>query len=401
MRITYLNPVGMIGGAERVLLTAVRSVRTRLPQASISVVLFSEGPLRGALDVLGATTVVIPLPPALAGVGDSQLRGGSRLIPAVQTLGRIAGAAPEIVDFFRRLRHTLRTLRPDLIHSNGLKTHAIAFAARPPNVPVIWHIHDFLSHRPIMARVLSKLRRGVRAGIAISSAVQRDATGVLPGLTIPVVANAVDTEHFSPGPGDGAELDRLAGMSSALPGTICVGLVATYANWKGHDVFLDALAQVPNVRGYIIGGPIYTTAGSQFTREELERRAIANGVSERLGFIPFQPDPLLVYRSLDVVVHASTRAEPFGLTIAEAMSCGRAVVVSAAGGASDLFTEGLDGLGHPPGDIDRLVHAIAHLATDSDLRFRLGRTARVTALQRFGLARYADKLIAVYQELLR
>ncbi len=401
MRITYLNPVGVIGGAERVLLTAVRATRTRWPEARVSAVLLGAGPLRGALEALGATTVVVPLPPRLAGLGDTQLRVGSAFTSSIQTLGRIAVTTPAALDFLRRLRHVLRNLRPDLIHTNGLKAHAIAYFARPPNVPVVWHLHDFLSHRPVMARLLAKLRRGVVAGIAISSAVQRDAAEVLPGLTIPVVANAVDTDHFSPGPGDGDELDQLAGLRSAIPGTVRVGLVATYANWKGHDVFLDALAKVSNVRGYIVGGPIYATAGSQFTRADLERRAVANGIADRVGFIPFQSDPLRVYRSLDVVVHASTRPEPFGLTIAEAMCCGRAVVVSAAGGAAELFTEGHDGLGHPPGNGNQLTHAIARLASDDDLRTRLGTAARATALRRFALARYADELVAVYQEILR
>ena len=37
------------------------------------------------------------------------------------------------------------------------------------------------------------------------------------------------------------------------------------------------------------------------------------------------------YRALDVVVHASTRPEPFGLVIAEAMACGRALVAAPDG----------------------------------------------------------------------
>ncbi len=166
--------------------------------------------------------------------------------------------------------------------------------------------------------------------------------------------NAVDTDHFAPAEHDGAELDRLAGLEPAGPGVVRVGLVATYANWKGHDVFLDALARLPAtgppVRGYIVGGPIYATAGSQFTRDELEQRAAANGLAGRFGFVPFQTDPADVYRMLDVAVHASTRPEPFGLTIAEAMSCGKPVVVSAAGGAAELFTPEYDGLGHTPGE---------------------------------------------------
>jgi glycosyltransferase involved in cell wall biosynthesis len=43
-----------------------------------------------------------------------------------------------------------------------------------------------------------------------------------------------------------------------------------------------------------------------------------------------------VYRSLDIVVHASTKPEPFGRTIAEAMACGRAVLLSRESGVAEL-----------------------------------------------------------------
>jgi glycosyltransferase involved in cell wall biosynthesis len=175
--------------------------------------------------------------------------------------------------------------------------------------------------------------------------------------------------------------------------------VATYANWKGHLVFLDALAQLPPhspVRGYVIGGPIYATAGSQFTRDELEQRATANGLTGRVGFVPFQSDPADVYRMLDVVVHASTRPEPFGLTIAEAMSCGRPVVVAAAGGAAELFTPNADALGFPPGDLAALADAITRLAADSELRHQLGTRARQTAVAHFPVQRFGRELADVY-----
>ena len=303
-------------------------------------------------------------------------------------------------------RHSGRSA-PDLIHSNGLKAHAFAAVARPRGVPVLWHLHDFLSHRPVMARLLRRLTLGVAGGIAISEAVQRDAEAVLPGLAISVVRNAVDTNHFAPGDRDGAELDRLAGLEPAEPGVVRVGLVATYANWKGQDVFLDALARLsatgpaPPVRGYIVGGPIYATAGSQFTRDELERRAAANGLAGRVGFVPFRPDPADVYRMVDVAVHASTRPEPFGLTIAEAMGCGKPVVVAAAGGAAELFTAGHDGLGHTPGNVIGLTDTIARLAADPGLRIRLGANARRTVVERFSQERYGREIAAVYAACLR
>jgi glycosyltransferase involved in cell wall biosynthesis len=401
MRVVLLNPVGVIGGAERVLLTAIRGVRRHRPGTEFTLLLLADGPLRPEVEKLGARVEVLPLPARLAGLGDTQLRGG-RLGTLARLGGAALAAAPAALGFARRLRKTLRQLAPDLIHSNGLKAHALAALARPAGAPVLWHLHDFYSHRPVMARLLRRLRRGVAGGIAISDAVKRDAQAVLPGLPITVVRNAVDASHFTPADRDGAELDRLAGLPAAEPGTVRVGLVATYANWKGHDLFLDALAKLPPqlpVRGYVVGGPIYATAGSQFTRDELEQRAAVNGLTGRVGVVPFQPDPADAYRMLDVVVHASTRPEPFGLTIAEAMSCGRPVVVAAAGGAAELFTPNEDALGFPPGDAAALADAIARLAADPNLRHQLGARARQTAVARFAVDRFGRELADVYSQI--
>ena len=54
--------------------------------------------------------------------------------------------------------------------------------------------------------------------------------------------------------------------------------------------------------------------------------------------------PRPIERSI-VVVHASTRPEPFGLVIPEAMSCGRAVLATRTGGASELFDDGVQAAG--------------------------------------------------------
>jgi glycosyltransferase involved in cell wall biosynthesis len=101
-------------------------------------------------------------------------------------------------------------------------------------------------------------------------------------------------------------------------------------------------------------------------------------------------------RALDVVVHASTEPEPFGMVIAEAMGCGRAVVISGAGGAAELVAEGIDGLSHPPGDHDALARCLDRLIDDGDLRARLGAAARATAERRFDPDRLAGQLVPLY-----
>ena len=392
MHLAYLNPVGVVGGAERVLLAAVRQVKRLRPAWRVSALLMANGPLVGELQMRGAEVVVVPMPPALAGVGDTQLRRGGKL----GLLGSILRGMPAGVGFARTLRARLRELHPTLVHSHGLKTHLLAAVARPRGVPVVWHVHDFYSHRPVVGKLLRRLRDGVVRAVAISEAVAKDATSVLPGLPISTVPNAVDLAQFAPGTGQ--DLDALAGLPAAdVPR---VGLVATYANWKGHGVFLDAFAKLTGpARAYIVGGPIYATAGSQVSRAELEAQAARRGLTGRVGFVPFLANPAAAYRSLDVVVHASTRAEPFGLTVAEAMACGRAVIVSADGGAKELFTDGLDALGHPPGDVDALAAAMQRLLNDPALRQSLGDAARHTAEAKFDENRFGDDLIRVYEGL--
>ena len=222
----------------------------------------------------------------------------------------------------------------------------------------------------------------VRVAIAISNAVAVDARAVLPGVQIEVIPNAVDLDRFAPGCDEGADLDRRAGLPVAPLGTVRAGLVATYARWKGHLTLLDAAAKLvadaPSlpVRWYVVGGPIYHTA-AQFSERELRSAVDSRGLAGRIGFIPFADDPAPIYRALDIVIHGSTQPEPFGLTVAEAMACGRAVVVSAAGGVSELFMDGVDALGIEPGNADQLASAVRRLIEKPQLRVSLGTAARL------------------------
>src|SRR6202035_1639933 len=101
---------------------------------------------------------------------------------------------------------------------------------------------------------------------------------------------------------------------------------------------------------YVVGGALYQTNGSQFAIDDLRRYAADRGIGEMVGFTGFVAKPEEALRALDIVVHASTEPEPFGLIIAEAMACGRAVIASDAGGAREIFTAGVDALSHAPGN---------------------------------------------------
>jgi glycosyltransferase involved in cell wall biosynthesis len=161
-------------------------------------------------------------------------------------------------------------------------------------------------------------------------------------------------------------------------------------------VFLRAIAQLDraDIRAYVIGGPVYQTTDSQWSESELRGLVAELGLQDRVGFTGFIEDMPGAYRALDVVVHASTRPEPFGLVIAEAMACGRAVIAAPAGGAGELFVHDEHALAAPAGDPAGLAKSLRLLIDDRERRATLGARARAHVVERFGGDRFATNLRA-------
>jgi glycosyltransferase involved in cell wall biosynthesis len=296
----------------------------------------------------------------------------------------------------------LSDIGAQVIHTNGFKLHLVGAWAAADDVPVVWHLHEYVSPRPLTRKLLKRYVSRAAAVVANSHSVAADLRGVFgAGAPVRAIYNAVDLGEFSPD-GPSVDLDRLSEMSPASPGTVRVGLLATFGRWKGHEPFLRALQQVTRtrpVRGYIIGAPLYDTSGSQYTLDEIKSLARDLGVASHVGFTGYVERPAAVLRSLDVVVHASTQPEPFGLVIAEGLACGRAVIVSRAGGATELVEDGVTALTHAPGDAADLAAAIERCAASADLRRALGARARDAAVARFDAATFGRAFADLYRDL--
>ena len=380
MKILFLNPTGTIGGAEMCLLDLLASLRAERPGWRLDVVLGGDGPLRPAVEALGVPATVLPLPGHVARLGDAGLglgrAGPGEARPRLNLVARgpaaawptaPTGKAPKL-DSRRGPRP-----RPDQRDEGPRAGDLGGPAARSRSSGTCTIISGLA---PVMARLLALdgRRAGLgRGGLALGC--RRRGAGPGPEGAGPTDLQRGGPRTLPPRSGRRHAARRGGGAAAAPPGTVRVGLVATFARWKGHDVFLEAAARVDPAlpcRFYVVGGPIYQSVGSQWSLEELRGRAEALGLDGRLGFAGHQADPASAFRALDVVVHASTRPEPFGRVIVEAMACGRAVVATPHGGAAELFEPGVSALGCPPGDPDALAAAIARLVADPGLRRRLG-----------------------------
>jgi glycosyltransferase involved in cell wall biosynthesis len=180
---------------------------------------------------------------------------------------------------------------------------------------------------------------------------------------------------------------------------LMIGIVGRLAPWKGQHVFLEAFASAfsgLDVRARVIGSALF---GENDYAQSLEQQAERLGIAPQVNFRGFRENVWYELTQLDVLVHASVTAEPFGQVVLEGMVAGLPVIASAAGGPSELITDGVDGLLTPPGDVAELANALRRLSADPSLRERLGVAASERGRE-FTPERSAQQLLQVYRGIL-
>jgi glycosyltransferase involved in cell wall biosynthesis len=377
LRVAVLSPAAELGGAERSLLTFLKAAQGKLVKARV--ILPREGPLGQALTRLGVPWEVVPMPGAVQRF--SRHQGNN--FPVWSPPGIFQGML-----YAARLRRRLSSLAPEVIYTNGIKSHVFGALLRPwVKGRIVWHLRDFWEGRYV--GFLADL--GPHAIIANSRATAKSLQKRLkqPGK-ITVIHNAVDPEEFSPtGP------LPLPDSWSRFP--LRVGLVAAFARWKGHSLFFDAARIVtkkfPQAGFFVVGGEIYDSGGEVGFPDYLNGLVHQAGLHGRVVFTGFQVDVAPWYRVLDVVVNASLKPEPFGRSLLEAMACGRAVVGPRGGGVPEFIQHGENGLLYEPGNAGELGAAILALLQEPLLRERLGAAGRKTAAAHFTPEAHAKSVV--------
>ena len=84
-------------------------------------------------------------------------------------------------------------------------------------------------------------------------------------------------------------------------------------------------------------------------------------LKSEVEFLGFREDVPALLKDLDIVVHASTSADPCPSTVLEGMAHGLPVIGSDGGGVPEMIVEGETGLLVPMGDATALGGAIESL----------------------------------------
>jgi glycosyltransferase involved in cell wall biosynthesis len=257
--------------------------------------------------------------------------------------------------------------------------------------PSIWWVHGYVPASASTKEPIARAQRLLSADLLLANSEFTAAQLAVdfPRHTIRVVRPGVDLHRFRPDPQAGARLRQEAGIPFAEP---VIGIFGRLQRWKGQHVFLRAAALVAG-RGVrftavVAGGTLFDIEPEY--AEELKALAGTGQLAGRVRFLGNIANPQDWMNACDVVVHASIEPEPWGLVVAEAMACGRAVIASSAGGPLEMIEHKRTGWLVEPGDEVALAAWLEILLSNPNLRAELGASARAHALAAFDPRRAAD-----------
>ncbi len=303
---------------------------------------------------------------------------------------RRAGRAAEHVRDMVRLRG--RVAHADVAHYQWLTAPALdsflLAAARPRLLtPHGWLRREGWSARP--SRGLRRLLDGMDAVVALSEyGAARLVEGAgLPGERVRVIPHgAFDYLTRLPDPAPlPAELE-----GSEHPVVLAFGLIRPY---KGTDLLIDAIRELPDAELWIVGRPLGVDLGS------LRARAEASGGRVRFlsRFVADREIPAIFERA-DVVALPYRDAEQSGV-LYTALAFGKPIVASDAGGFPEVAGHGAAVI-VTAGLVAPLAAALGDLLGDSEARERLAAAARRAAEGPYSWNQVAGDHMALYRELL-
>lgn len=227
--------------------------------------------------------------------------------------------------------------------------------------------------------------RSAQSIVVVSEALKDRAIALgCPAENIRVIRNGVDRSLFQPR----QEREYLRrNLQLERPTMLSVGNLIPL---KGHHLFVEALAQLPDWQGVIVGsGPM---------QEELTTLAETLQVADRLRIVSDMSQPELAefYAAADVLVLASA-SEGLPNVVLEALSSGIPVIATNVGGVGEIMQSGIQGCLLSERSAASIVQAVMRLRLPSDEQ----RQALRSSIDDFDWDKTSQSLLDLFHNLLK
>jgi glycosyltransferase involved in cell wall biosynthesis len=345
---------------------------------------FADGPMVRDLSAAGRQPIVLD-----AGATLSTVRREASALKLISSAGGVLSLA-------RALARAAKGY--GVLCANSQKALFVAaLASRMMRRPLIWIVHDIITDPAFSrntrraavlfanifaSRVVANSRASAQAFIEAGGRAER----------VRIVYCGFDpAAHPQASPAAAREVRQRFALDDAP----VVGLFGRLTPWKGQHVLLKALKDLPGVQALIVGSALF---GEDAYAAELRQLAASEGVQDRVRFTGFQNDVAAIMSGVDIVLHTSTHAEPFGRVVVEGMLVGQPVIATSGGGVNEIVTDGETGLLVPPNDPAALGAAVQRLLANPELAGRIAATGRASAAARFNIKQTCSDMAAVLAE---
>ena len=307
---------------------------------------------------------------------------------------------PRYWEAIARRRDFIRDERIDLVHMNNNPIFGLDDwlpAAKLSGIPCVANVMGRPYDKP--TGVMGLLARQYARIMPVSEHVDEEiAKAGWPAEQVTSNRIGVDLERFR------ARADRppadVRAEFGIAPDKILVLMVGNLQEWKGHGAVMASIDQLPPKDRekffFLFAGAVRPEDEAYLA--DLEAVAANGGFSDQVHFAGSRTDVPSLGRAADLMLHASTEPEPFGLVLVEALALGKPLMAAAIGGPLEVLTPECGRL-FDPAVPQELCDVLLELGADASLRERMG-VAATARSEMFTSQRTADGFARLYEELL-
>jgi len=303
------------------------------------------------------------------------------------------------------IKRILREFKPDVVHTHSAKGGVLGrMAAHALRIPAIVHTVHGAPFHPYQGRAARRLfrwcesyaARRCHALVSVADAMTDlmvDA-GVAPRDKFTTIYSGMDVEPFLAASDHRQRVRDEYGFSDQH---VVIGKIARLFHLKGHEYLIRAASRVvrqcPDVRFLLVGDGLL--------REKLQRQIAEADLSEYFRFVGLVPPEQIpaMLGAMDVLVHVSLR-EGLARALPQALIAGKPVVSYDVDGAREVAITGETGFLIPPRQVGPLADALIELASDAQLRERMGQEGRGRFTEQFRHETMTRQLRKLYERLL-
>ncbi len=310
--------------------------------------------------------------------------------------------------FGEEIRSLLEEQPADIVHIHDFQL-LFAYKYVPRGTPLVltWHIPFIETMSKYLADFLIKHMKEYDKVVFSSEDYIKAAVKLgLPKEKAELIYPIVNTNLFKVLGVNKKDVRKRYGIPEDAKVILCVQRIDAKS---GHEQLIRAfpkvLEKVPKAKLVFVGGKSMSSKLSEDrgilaarVKQLVEDLRLNNDILF-LGNIDYTTLPEL-YNSVDLVSLCS-RNEGFGLSVAEALSCGNPVVGTKVSGISIQIKEGFNGYLVDVGDIEATAERIIKILLEPELREKMAENALKTVEEKFKIEQGIEKHMVLYNDVLK